>query len=270
MKKTAGRRIFMKRLVLAPGFSAAIFLVTILSNKFPLIASPSTAAFLFLIIVLLSAFFGDAIIGIIVSLIATVCFDYFFLPPVGTFSITAFPDVIALTAFLLTAVIISRLTASARENADSAKNYDKALAGLKEFGSWLVSIPGDQLTLAKIAQAALDIFKLEYCSVHAFGSGKWNHFSGTAQLDLSREIEKRALKLIEDHPTSVMEFAEESIIGVQYGQVNIGGAPHALFAVKSANLPLPVIDILTHQVGLRLLEASQKIPAPGISTVPGK
>ena len=66
-------------------FSALILSTTKLTLVFAATSTPSTAAFSFLIIVLLAAFLGDLSVAIITSIVATLCFDYFFLPPFGTF-----------------------------------------------------------------------------------------------------------------------------------------------------------------------------------------
>jgi hypothetical protein len=121
----------------------------------------------------------------------------------------------------------------------------------------------DRLSLATIAKEALSIFTLEYCSVHIYGEGKWNHLSGTVTEDLSKEIEIKGAKFLQDHATNIMEFADESILGVKYGQVKIGGIPYALIAVKCATLPPPVIDIITLMISSRLFEAANRTVSSG-------
>ena len=117
------------------GFVAAILCATKLTLEYGKLTGPSTAAFIFLIIVLLAAFFGDLVVAIITSLTAALCFDYFYLPPVGTFSITAFSDWISLFAFLLASVMISSLTASAAENKIKATVLTRTQVQLKTLAS---------------------------------------------------------------------------------------------------------------------------------------
>jgi K+-sensing histidine kinase KdpD len=71
--------------------------------------------------------------------------------------ISEFSDIITFVAFLLTSLIISRLTASAAENRTKAENYDTALVQLKELSDWLLSTPDNGLTLSRIAQETLRI-----------------------------------------------------------------------------------------------------------------
>jgi K+-sensing histidine kinase KdpD len=175
---------------------------------------------------------------------------------VGQFTISAFSDIITFVAFLLTSLIISRLTASAAENRTKAENYDTALVQLKELSDWLLSTPDNGLTLSRIAQETLRIFSLDYCSIHGYGEQKWHHFSGTAMHDLSAEIETGGLNVGIDHPTDIMELADESILKVQYIQVFIGASPYALLAIKSSRLSRDILENIARMIGIRLLVVS--------------
>jgi len=246
-------------------FSAAILGATKLTLEFATLTSASTAAFSFLIIVLLSAYFGDLAVAITTSVVAALCFDYFYLPPVGTLNITAFPDWISLAAFLLASVIISRLTASAAEHKAKATALDKALAQLKGFGEWLMILPNDQMTLSRIAKEVLTRFSLEYCSIHVYGEGKWQHFTGAAASDLFRQIENR-LMLVNDHATDLEELADEHALGVRYVPINRGVAPLALLAVKSGTLPAEALGPMAYLIGIKLSVMSKDLPPPNRKT----
>jgi len=251
MNYLSQNKAVVKRVCLLLLFIAAVLCTTKLTLEFGALTSTSTAAFSFLIIVLLSAFFGDMFIAIATSLVATLCFDYFYLPPVGTFNITAFSDWICLAAFLLASVLISRLTASAAENASKAALLDETLAHLKQYGEWIMGLSHDRLTLTGMAQEALRLFALEYCSIHVYGEGQWSHFSGAA---LSSAISQSIEGKLKDHPTDIMELADESLLGVQYVEINEGPARKALLVVKSPNLPDGAVGAIAYMIGLRLTE----------------
>ena len=82
--------------------------------------SPTTAAFALLLVVLGTSTFGRLWIATVVALAATLALNFFFLPPVGTFSIADPQNWIALFAFLATAVIASNLSAAAQARARDA------------------------------------------------------------------------------------------------------------------------------------------------------
>ena len=232
-------------------FTAAIAIVTKLTLEFGTITKTSTAAFSFLIIVLLSAFFGDLLIAIITSVVAALSFDYFYLPPAGTLNIAEFSDWISLAAFLLTSLIISRLTASASDNKIKVNILNQTLVQIKEFEEKILSIPQDNLTLSEIAREALNVFSLEYCSIHVYSGGKWRHFTGAASSDIPLEVENR-MKYLADHPSDLLEIADENVLGVTYAQINKGESTLALLAVKGKTLPAGAIGTIAYMIGARI------------------
>jgi two-component system sensor histidine kinase KdpD len=229
-------------------FGAAILITTMLVRAFALTATPSTAAFCFMIVVLVSAFFADLTVAIVVSVIATLCFDYYFLPPFGTFNIAAFSDWISLLAFLVASILISQLTASASENRTAVKRLKIALEQLKKFQGWLLDIPSDKITLSGIAAEAVRAFSLEYCSIHVFREGKWEHFSGGAESTIPEDI----IKVVQDHPRQISDFAEESLMDVKYIPIKKGDSLVALLAIKSRTLPPEIFETIAYVTGIRI------------------
>jgi len=55
------------------------------------------------------------------SIVAMLCFNFFFLPPLGTFTIAATDNWVALIAFLITAITAGQLSASAKRRAEEAE-----------------------------------------------------------------------------------------------------------------------------------------------------
>jgi len=78
------------------------------------IVNVTTVGFAYLIAVLLIAARWGITESVIASLAATVCFNYFFLPPVGTWTIEDPENWVALFAFLITSLIASELSNRAR------------------------------------------------------------------------------------------------------------------------------------------------------------
>lgn len=251
MSFTAKDRAVLIRLGKILLFCTAILGATKLTLAFSSVTSAPTAAFSLLIIVLLSAYFGDLLVAIVTSVLATLCFDYFYLPPVGTFDIYAFADWISLVAFLLATVIISRLTASAAESRKNATELQTTVLQLTTLGKWLSSIPEDQLELPGIAKGVLDIFSLELCSIYVSSEGKWQHSIGTAASPIFEEMEKQ-MKGFVDQPDSLMELAAENIPGIRYMPHTDGKIPPVVLVVKGDALPTNAIGAIAGMIGLRL------------------
>jgi two-component system, OmpR family, sensor histidine kinase KdpD len=83
--------------------------------------NPTTAGFAFLIVVLLTALRAGIVAATIASVLATLCLNFFFLPPLYTFSIQNPSNWVALAAFLVTSVTVSRLVTASRTAAERAE-----------------------------------------------------------------------------------------------------------------------------------------------------
>ena len=68
--------------------------------------------------------------ALLASVLAMLCFNFFFLPPLGTFNIAATDNWIALFAFLLTAVTAGQLSARAKKRAEEAESGKREIGRL--------------------------------------------------------------------------------------------------------------------------------------------
>lgn len=69
----------------------------------------NAVGFAFLIVVLIAAIRGGLFGGMVASIAATLCYNFFFFPPLYTFTIHEPANWVALAAFLITSVVVSRL-----------------------------------------------------------------------------------------------------------------------------------------------------------------
>jgi two-component system sensor histidine kinase KdpD len=81
----------------------------------------ATAGFLLLLVIVVQSLFSGFLASAIVSVIATACLDYFIVPPVLEWQIDNPIDALALTTFLVTALVITRLESKVRDEARSAE-----------------------------------------------------------------------------------------------------------------------------------------------------
>ena len=99
----------------------------------------TTVALAFLLAVLgISAFYGIRE-AVFTSVIATLAFNYFFLPPIGTLTIADPQNWVALFAFLITAVSASELSARAKRGERTAVDRRQELERLYAFSQLLLS-----------------------------------------------------------------------------------------------------------------------------------
>lgn len=102
--------------------------VTLLGRSMHL--NPTTIGFALLIAVLLSSLRGGLLVGTCASVLATLCLNFFFLPPLHTFTIQEPSNWIALAAFLVTSVTVNRLVLAARVQAEHAEQRHNELETL--------------------------------------------------------------------------------------------------------------------------------------------
>jgi two-component system sensor histidine kinase KdpD len=81
----------------------------------------TTVALMFLVMVLLTSAYWGLRYAVVMAVLATAAFNFFFLPPVGTFTIADPQNWVALFAFLVTALVASNLAERARNEAEGAK-----------------------------------------------------------------------------------------------------------------------------------------------------
>jgi len=89
-----------------------------------------TAGFLYLLAVLFLAMWGGLLVGAVASLLATAAYNVFFFPPLYTLSIADPSNWVALTTFLVTSVVVSRLVVRAREQAHEAEQRRREVEAL--------------------------------------------------------------------------------------------------------------------------------------------
>jgi K+-sensing histidine kinase KdpD len=110
-----GRKLFRFGIPLA-----AVFLITAIPESVHTRVSSTTIALVLLVVILFSASFFGRNPALLASLAAMLSFNYFFLPPYGTWHIADSTNWVAWLAFILTAVVAGELSAYARRRADEA------------------------------------------------------------------------------------------------------------------------------------------------------
>jgi two-component system sensor histidine kinase KdpD len=115
----------------------AIALLVAFFTRLPVV--PTTVALAFLLVVLLIASRWGITIATTTAVVATLAFNYFFLPPLHTFTIYEPQNWIALFAFLVSAILASRLSERARREAENANRRRKEVERLYSLSQQLLA-----------------------------------------------------------------------------------------------------------------------------------
>jgi two-component system sensor histidine kinase KdpD len=137
-----------------------IVMVVIAYRRLPNV-NPTTVALTFLLVVLLLASRWGLTIAITTAVVATLAFNYFFLPPVHTFTISEPQNWIALLAFLASAIVASRLSERARREALNATRRRKEVERLYSLSQQLLATDNVMELLNSIPHYVQDAFGLK-------------------------------------------------------------------------------------------------------------
>lgn len=142
------------RFVLALGMVAVITLFY--SRVFHV--NVTTVALTFLLAILAVSTVWGIAVSVAMSVAAVLAFNYYFLPPIRTFTIADPQNWVALFAFLVTAVIGSHLSSRARRQAEEANRRRGEIEKLYEFSQKLLSAGNAIELLNAIPRQIVDSF----------------------------------------------------------------------------------------------------------------
>ena len=145
----------------------AVALITTIAYRLHMNAA--TAALMFIFGVLLASAYWGLRYAVTLALCGAASFDFFFLPPVGTFIITDTKNWVAFMTFLVTALVATKLGDQARREAESAKHRRREVERLYALSQRLLTsenvlellnaLPGfvrDTFAVSDVAMIAAD------------------------------------------------------------------------------------------------------------------
>ena len=117
--------------------TAAALLVVLIYRRI-LHVNQTTVALTFLVMVQFAAFRWGLVYSVCLSIGCTLLYNFFFLPPIGSFTISDPQNWIALLAFLASAIVISRISESERRQAGVSEARRGEMERLYEFSNQLL------------------------------------------------------------------------------------------------------------------------------------
>lgn len=133
-KDTAGgvKILFRYAVLTAAAALLVVLFRTILS------VNQTTVALSFLVLVQITASRWRLAYSVYLSVLCTLLYNFFFLPPVGRLTIADPRNWIALTAFLCSSVLVSHLADRERQHAENSENRRREVERLYEFSQQLL------------------------------------------------------------------------------------------------------------------------------------
>jgi two-component system, OmpR family, sensor histidine kinase KdpD len=144
----------------AAGYATGIAIILLITAFYRSVVAvnPTTVGFTYLLAILTASVIWGFRVSVAMSLAAALAFDYFFLPPVGTFNIADPQDWVALFSFLVTSIIGGSLSAHARRRALEAHRRRQEVERLYEFSQRLLREGSTAELLSAIPQHIVGSF----------------------------------------------------------------------------------------------------------------
>jgi two-component system, OmpR family, sensor histidine kinase KdpD len=156
--------------------------------------SPTTVALTLLLVVLAAATLARLRVAIVVSIMAMLTLNFFFLPPVGTFTIADPQNWIALFVFLLVAVIASNLSAAAQDRAREAIARRNEVTRLFDLTRDVLLTTETAGAIDVLARHVARRFELSRVAICLPGDHGWRiHQGGSEEVEIAEDVLNTAL-----------------------------------------------------------------------------
>jgi two-component system sensor histidine kinase KdpD len=162
---------------------AAIGVITAID--FRLHVNPTTVALTFLVAVLLASAYWGLRYAVVLALGATAAFNFYFLPPIGTFTISDPQNWVGLFAFLITALVASNLAEHARRDAEAARQRRREVELLYDLSQRLLASENELELLNALPLYVQETFSIRSVSMMAADHPSVYRSSPDAEVDES-------------------------------------------------------------------------------------
>lgn len=134
--------------------------------------NPTTVALSFLLAILVVAAAWGLTYALPMSIVAALCFNFFFLPPIGTFAIADPKNWVALVAFLATSIIASQLSERARRVTVAATERRIEVERLYSLSEQLLITDNIVELLKSIPTYVVENFGVIHAAIHVADKDK--------------------------------------------------------------------------------------------------
>jgi len=249
-------RFIIKQLALLAFCSLGLFLTVLCTYQNSSVTNSSTVALIFLLLIILSSYFCHISVEIIICIGSALSFNYFYLSPIGTFTINALSDWITFIVFLITALFIGYLSTSASEIKSKLYAIRHNEGKLHKLATWLLALNDDNFSLSAIAQELVRVFNFEYCSIHIMSEGKSHNLIGQSKNDNFNYPGRDFIQT--DHSIELNDLLDEFILDAFHVTIKNGTDFFVLFTYKKEDLSAEFLNTLSTVISVRLASGLSK------------
>lgn len=190
-----------------------------------------TIALTLLVVVLVSATFFGRNPALLASVCAMLCLNYFFMPPIGRFTIADSENLVAWAAFTLTALIGGELSEYARRRAREAEQLYEELQKAFQDATEAAALKQSEQLKSALLDAVTHDLRTPLTSIKASVTTLLDSEGGHRTIELSSEGRAEFLEIINEETDRLNGFIESM---VQLARVEAGpaGTPTAQSSVE--------------------------------------
>jgi len=203
----------------------------------------TTVALSFLLAILAVSAVWGMTVSVLMSLAAILSFNFFFLPPVGTFTVADPQNWVALLAFLVTSTVGSRLSSRIRQEADIANRRRREIEHLYAFSQKLLGEGNVIQLMNAIPNHIVDSFETGAASLFLADKQKY-YRSGYGTL----QLEEEQLRLAYEREEPYVDTAR----GFCYGPVRLGMKSIGSFGISGAPLTRQTLEAVGTLLGIAI------------------
>lgn len=203
----------------------------------------STAGFFYLMVVLGVATAGGFRVSAVVSLCAMLCYNYFFLPPVGQLVVADPENWVALFTFLVTALVASHLSDRAQKQAMEAKRRQMETEQLYALSRAILMSESARPIGPQAAQSIAQIFQLAFVAIFDSRTGSVFHGGPT---DVAG-VDEKLYEVVR-----LGSHQRDEGQNLDFWPIALGGNPVGALAAKDVRLSDGAIQSMLNLVAIAL------------------
>jgi two-component system, OmpR family, sensor histidine kinase KdpD len=206
----------------------------------------TTVALSFLLAILAVSAVWGTVVSVIMSIVAMLAFNYFFLPPIGTLTIADPQNWVALFAFLFSSILGSQLSARIRKEADEAHYRRREIERLYRFSQKLLGEGNVIQLMNAVPNYIVDSFEAGAAELFLPQKDKF-YRSGFGAAHLDEERMKTAF--LRDETTV------DSQLGLYFVPVRLGVRPLGSLGISGSQLSRQTLDAIGSLVAIAIERA---------------
>ena len=209
------------------GLAVAAFLLAILTFAYSRVlqVNQTTVALSFLLAILAVSAVWGMVVSVCMSVTAMLLFNYFFLPPIGTFTVSDPQNWVALGAFLTTSITGSQLSARIRKEANASDSRRREVERLYAFSQKLLGEGNVIRLMNAIPNFIVDSFEAGAAELFVPQKDKFYRSGyGAAQIDEGRMKNAYLRDELTSEPQQALHFVPVRLGVKPIGSLGISGA----------------------------------------------